>query len=311
MKNKTLWITFTVLLVLYLLSQLLSGGKAERSFNPILFQVDTTAVTSIDLYARSDSFELVKFVKNGSAWTAQKGSLTIPVEQDRINGLLEQLQQAKAKRIAAKKAERWSTFEVGEDKAKAHLIVREGSKTVADLWLGGFRFDQQTRTGTSFLRKNDSEEVYALDGFISMGLSQGFDSYRDKSILRLSPADLTQIQVESAGQNFTYLNNNGQWTTQGGLSLDSTKMATYLNGLANFSGTSFADNFSENQTNVQSKQSLTFTGNNMTAPIRVDCYSLANAAQPFVVRSSLNPAYFSGDSTSLYQRLFKMPTNLQ
>ncbi len=311
MKNKTLWIVFSVLLVLYLLSQLLGGQRAERSFNPVLFSLDTAAVTRSDLYTRADSFERVRIEKEGAGWMASMGSIRTPAEHDRVMALLEQLLEAKAQRIAAKKADRWPNFELDEASAKAHVVVMAGDQTVVDLWVGGFRFNQQTRAGTSFLRKGEADDVYALDGFISMGLAQGIDSYRNKTLLRLNPEELTQVELQLGAQSFNYQKTGGQWTTQDGAPLDSTKMAQYLGGLANFNGNQFADGFAEDQANVQSRQRLVLRGNNMAAALEVDCFALSGAAQPFVVRSSLNPAYFSGDSTGLYQRLFKTPLNLQ
>ena len=193
-----------------------------------------------------------------------------------------------------------------------HVKVLEGSKAVADFWVGGFRFNQQTRSGTSFVRLSDADDVYAVDGFLSMSFGQGFDSYRNKTMLKFNKDDITQVAFTQDGQSSTLLNSSGQWTSDSGVTVDSTKMANYLSSIANFNGSKFADDFQENQFNIQSRQSLTITGNNMTAPIAVNCFLVAGAEQAIVCKSSLNPdAYFAGDSTNLYNRLFKTLEDLQ
>ncbi len=312
MKNKSLWIVFAALLGIYLLSQVFSGGKKTRSFEPILFPIDTTAVTSIEIYAQADSFELVKLERNATGWTASKGSISTPVDNNRINALLGQVLEAKAQRIAAKKKEKWPTFELDETAAKAHVKVQEGSKTIADFWVGGFRFNQQTRSGTSFVRKSEADDVYALNGFFSMSFGQGFDSYRNKTLVKVNKDDLTKITLQQEQQSIVYSNTAGQWSSDGGVALDSTKMQAYLSGLANFNGQTIVDGFSETQANILSRQSITFAGNNMSEPVRVDCFELNGSSASFICRSSLNPnTYFSGDSTTLYTPIFKTPAELQ
>lgn len=312
MNNKNLWILFVGLLVLYLGSQFFSGEKKVRSFDPNLFPVDTAAIDLIEVYSKADDFAQIKLTRTAQGWTAFNGKVTTAAQANIVNATLGQMVQAKATRIAAKSQEKWANFEVDEALAKAHIKAFAEGKQVADFWVGGFRYNNETRQGTSFLRKSDSDEVYAVDGFISMSLGQGFNGYRNNSMLKFNEQDMAQVKVEQDGQSSTYQKTNNQWTNAAGETLDSTKMATYLKSLANFTVNKFDDDFQPTDPSISSRSSLRLAPNNGSAPITVDCYQAPGRENPYICKSSLHPnTWFAGDSTSFYTKLFPTEATLK
>jgi hypothetical protein len=90
------------------------------------------------------------------------------------------------------------------------------------------------------------------------------------------------------------------------LPLDSTKVAGYLNVLRNISGTEFADDFDELQSNNYQYKTLTVKGNNILEPFIVRCYRDSTREKVYILHSNQNSdAYFASDSAGVYQRLFK------
>src|SRR6187455_2652804 len=76
-------------------------------------------------------------------------------------------------------------FELNDSLA-SKVRVWHGKNQVADLEVGGFRFDQNTRSAFSFIKNANKPEVYEVDGFLSMGLKARFNQFREKQLVKAS-----------------------------------------------------------------------------------------------------------------------------
>jgi len=303
MNNKTLLIIFVALLAAWGLSQM-NSGKRNRSFKTDLIQIDTASVTTINLYPKSDAQKEITLSKENGIWVATQGTVTTKANQGAVHALLGNLNLIKTKRVAAKKQEKWKDYEVGESSG-SRVKVFAGSQLLEDFIVGRFSFNQQTRSGLSFVRLTNENEVYAVDGFLSMTMSQGFSSYRMKDFLKLNTTDITSLALtnnDGSVQQFSAL--NGQWTKEGN-PIDSTTMATYLSGIQNTFGNDFVDGLEEGTLSTQLFKTLTITGNNLTAPISVNCYRDINREKPYLMRSSQNKdAIFESGTDGIFEKVF-------
>lgn len=303
MNNKTLLIVFIALLAVWGISQM-NTGKQNRSFKTDLIQIDTASVTTINLYPKSDGQQEITLSRENGMWAATQGMVTTKANQNAVNSLLGNLNLIKTKRVAAKKPEKWKDYEV-EESTGSRIKVYAGSQLLEDFIVGRFSFNQETRTGLSFVRLTKAEEVYAVDGFLSMTMSQGFNAYRIKDFLKLNPSDITGLSLtnnDGSTVNFTAL--NGQWT-KGEIPIDSTAMANYLSGIKNAYGSDFVDGLDETTLSGQLYKNLVITGNNMVEPIAINCYRDINRTQPFLLRSSQNKdAIFSSGEDGLFEKIF-------
>ena len=184
------------------LSQM-NAGKRSRSFKTDLIQIDTASVTTINLYPKSDEQKEITLSKENGIWVAMQGTVTTKANQSAVHSLLSNLQLIKTKRVAAKKPDKWKDYEVEETNG-SRVKVYAGSQLLEDFIVGRFSFNQQTRSGLSFVRLTNADEVYAVDGFLSMTMSQGFNSYRIKDFLTLNKDNITGISLT---------NNDGSVTT--------------------------------------------------------------------------------------------------
>ncbi|MEM1324220.1 MAG: DUF4340 domain-containing protein [Bacteroidota bacterium] len=307
MNNKTLLLIFAALVLLYLGSQLM-GGKKERSFDPEIVNIDTTVVDRIVFHPKADEFKEVRLEKGAEGWMISKETVTVPAQGSAVSAMLSELRNIRASRIAAKSEEKWGEYEV--DAATGNRVqVYKGAEVLADLVIGRFAFNPQARSGTSYLRLNDQPDVYAVDGFLSAGLSRGFNSFRDASLVKFNKDDITSLQF--LGMESFNLNKgpDNQWLADGN-PVDSAKVANFLNNIQNVNGSNFSDGVVASALG-DPVQSLSISGNNMTAPIKVDCYAVSGQQQPFLLHSTLNDAYFTSDSTGLFTRLFKPLVDFQ
>ncbi|MEM9919340.1 MAG: DUF4340 domain-containing protein [Bacteroidota bacterium] len=300
MNNKILGIVFVVLVGIFLLSKFFPG-KRVRSFDPEIVKVDTSLVDDISIKPKGDSISF-SLKRNGADWMASRAGISTKAAPQMVSSLLKNLQLIRTDRITAKKEERWEEYEVDPATA-SHVVAKGGGKTLADLYVGRFNFNQQTRSATSYIRLASGPEIYAVDGLASMGLSQAFSNFRNKTLLKLNKADVTALDFSSPGSSFQIRKSaNGQWLAGDGSTVDSAKVAQFLATLENVSGSDFADGFNGDG---PPSHTLKIQGNNMPQGAEVAFYQSPIAPANFALRSSMNEAYFASDSTGLFQRLMK------
>jgi hypothetical protein len=298
MNNKKLFIVLVALLAVYFGYTLLSGDK-ERSFKSELIKVNTEEVTQILLFPKAENYEKVTLTRSENDWQVSKADFTAKATKDAVSNLLNEIKSVKAKRVAAKNPNKWASYEV--DSTGNSVQVFEGDKLVADFIVGKFDMNQQTRTFTSFIRLNDENNIYAVDGFLSMTFNQNMDAFRDKKLVNFNTQDITEFSINTEAGSQTYSKLVGNWSTTEGIILDSTKVATYLNGVSNLNGKDFINDFSA----ATPSKSVIFKGNNISTPIIVNCYDHVGE-KPFVFHSNLNEeAYFLSDSSGIFATLFK------
>ncbi len=298
MNNKTLGIVFGALLLIYLMTKLF-GGPKDRSFDPNILQIDTASVTKIEIQP-SEGEPSFTLDRSGGQWVLQRNGQSFDLAMGSVGTLLSNLESIRAERIVSKNAERFSEYNV-DDSTGTVIDIYAGGKKVKELVAGRFSFNQATRSGISYIRLLNDDAVYAVDGFLSMTLTQSFDNYRDKSMLKLNQADLTKVSFQEGTTRIEIAKNGNSWMTDV-TEVDSTAMASYLSNISSVSGTAFLDDRSQVGQKIKE---ITFEGNNMTGPVTITCYQAEGASQPFVLNSSMNAdAFFLSDTIGVHDRLF-------
>lgn len=305
MNNRNLLIIFIVLLAIYGLSRLTSN-KRQSSFNADLITLDTMQVNSVVIRPKGSETEIT-LKREGDAWLVSNGQLSTEAVPSAVQSILGTLTEIKAKRVVAKKSEKWADYEVDEGNGTRITVYRD-DQVLEDFIVGRFSFNQQARSGTSYVRINGEDEVYAIDGFLTLTFSQGFDSYRNKTILKLDAGqEITALRFQYGDSTYALQKVGDQWQIDGSQPADSAAVASYLGTLRNLSGVTFADDFDELQANNYRHCSIAITANNTMEPLTIQCYlDTTRAEQPFIIRSSQRPdAFFASDSTGVYDRIFK------
>lgn len=303
MNNRTLLIIFLALAAFFGVRELFFK-KAPQSFKTELIQIDSTAVDRIVINPKEgEPFTLTKTDGN---WVASQGELNVDALPNAVQSILGSLTLIKTRRIAAKSSDKWAEYEVDEGNGIT-IEAYEGSKKLEEFIVGRFSFNQQTRSGTSYVRLSSGDEVYAVDGFLTMTFGQNFDSFRDKTLLKMTPSmQVTQFNYQQGANGLTFQNVAGNWMLNGETLLDSTKVDQFTNALRNISGTGFADDFDEVQGADKLYQTLTVSGDNIPSPFVINCYRDTTREKPFVFNSNYNKdVFFESDSAGLVQQLFK------
>ena len=304
MNNKTLFLLFLVLLGIWGLSKR-NSDKEDPSFKTVLIDIDTAAVSTINLYPKSDNQQEITLQKQNGYWIATQGSVTTKAKPAMVQAILDHIHLIKTKHVAAKKQEKWKSYEVAETNG-SRIKVYAGSELLEDFIVGRSSFNEQTKQALSFVRLTNGKEVYAVDGFLSKTLGQGFEAFRNKEFLSISPKDITQITLshsDKATQAFALI--NGQWQKEE-MPIDPNLMTNYLNGIQNLVATKFADNLDETQLQQYFHKKINIIVKNINEAIDITCYrDVPNSTEVFVLQSSQNKGtYFSCDGTDIFENLF-------
>jgi len=302
MNNKILIIVFGICLALFFSGMLLNGHRSS-SFDADFVKVDSAKVDRIQFVSAGQRSETFELKKKGDEWEAVKGEMSVPASAQNVASILSQLSRISAMRIVTKDVARYTEYEI-TDSLSSKVKVWEGGHQVADLEVGGFRFEQQTRSAFSFIKDAKNPEVYEVDGFLSMGLKARFDQYRDKKIVKAAEGDLSLIEWTGDGQaKQSIQKEDGVWHYAGMEAVDSTKFKSYVAGLVNAQGAEFSDLKSTDGLALIEK--VTVSGNNMTEPTVISAFSNPDTLKPFLITSNVNPdAVFKSDSNGLYKKIF-------
>ena len=297
MNNKTLTIIFIALLGIFAVSKLFKGNT-DSSFEKIVINIDTANVQKIVVHPKN-SAESYSVIREGNEWKAERGSIEARANTSTVRSMLNTLSKIEIQRLAAKSRDKWQDYEVDEDNG-VRIEVFGPSEKLEDFIVGRFNFDQQSRSATSYLRKTAEDDTYALDGFLSMTLNQGFDGVRDKTVLNFDKSSLSGIVLNEEGAQLSISKLNDQWSTSDGIPIDSTEMQQYLNGVYRLNASKFNDN--ADQLSLSQLGSLSFVSVNNTAETTIKIYRNENS---FLLNSSLNnDALYESDSSGIYKILY-------
>jgi hypothetical protein len=290
--NKILGIIFGILLIAGIFLFLFDKGKNERTFRDVLVDIDTSAVTEILIYPKSQNHKEVKLFKDKDGWrvTLLSGG-NAKVDAQRITSLFAQLLAIKPKRLAARDESKWNELQV--DSIGSRVKVFQDSKLKLDLVIGRFSF-QQPRTMNTFVRLFNDKDVYEVDGFLDMTFNQGANIFRDGTVIKSDFNNWQQIQFNyPADSSFQLVKSGNSWILKGETT-DSLKTANYLSRLANLSNNSFVDDVK-----IDPSSSPTFSMNITTSDLKFIQIKGYEDSTSSIIQSSQNPeAWFDGSSLS-------------
>jgi hypothetical protein len=293
--NTALWIVFAVLLVAVILIFNTESTKKERSFRKELVTIDTSAVTSLSIYPKSKNGQEVKLLLDDAADTwkvSGENSETYSVPKNKIDNLFTQLLAIKPKRVAARSKTKWKEYQV--DSAATRVVVNEDGSEVLDLIIGKFAF-QQPRSMSTFVRLNDENEVYEVDGFLDMTFNKDVNSFRNETIVKSDKNKWSKLkfEMENPDSSFELIKVDDKWTINGAVT-DSAKTVNALNSLARLTNTSFINKSADEILPQQTAKLLIEVED--SEPIEIIVYK--NDSKYFI-HSSQNPEnYFDGSKVA-------------
>lgn len=301
--TRKLGMIFGVLLAIVLII-FVFDDKNERTFRETLVNIDTAKVTEILIYPKSKTGEVKLFKENNKWNVVLNESKSVSVPHDKITNLFNQITIIKPLRLAAKSDKKWKDFQV-DDSTGTRVIMKEGSTETLNIMLGKFSF-QQPRSMFTYVRLDEDDEVYQVEGFLDMTFNQQPSAFRNAKLVNDNISNWNKLSFEySDGNSFQMLTaGNNKWQSNGS-ELDSANVARYLNQLNSITNNNFIDNPTPDVLdNSAMKLSITTNDNRV---INLEAFG---DTSNYVISSSLNTeSYFDGKQNDFVEKIFKTKTD--
>jgi hypothetical protein len=280
--------------------------QGQRSFKAYVVETDTAKVNRIEIFSGKLN-DKVTLNKVNQQWMLNLENDQVPADDQLIDELLSQLYQLKPKRIAGTQKQSWAGFEL-TDSLATRVVLKSDKKTLTDLLVGKFTYSQgqtanpyqqQNMIITSYVRPYNEDIVYAVDGFLSMMVNRGNDTFRKRNLISGNPEQWLRLSYNlSNGEAYSLQKTDGKWYIQQQLA-DSATVHSYLNRISRLSGQSFANKTYETSDLVINSSLTIETENNTSIEVKAGLNSLGEE----VYISSQNQGNAFNDST-LSQQLF-------
>jgi hypothetical protein len=295
--------TKTLLVILVILGGIAayskySSTKNENTFRDEFVKIDTSAVTQILIYPKAEKGKEIKITKVEKGWELQNDKIKTVADSNAVRSLLGNFVDVKSVSLGAADKSGWGEMQTTDTSGTRIKIITKDH--TYDMIVGKFGYDPSSRNGMTYIRHTDEEPVYAIEGFLSMSINQGFNSWRNRGFIHGSKDNWNTLTFTYPGDSsFVITKLNNTWMVNDEAA-DSTKIVNYLNGLSNMQSSGFVENYTPASTPVYT---LSIQGNNQSA-ISVQAYA-ADSTQKLILHSSQNAdAYFNEAQSNIANRIF-------
>lgn len=245
LSNKILLIGLVVLVGIFVASRFFRSPGLESNLRKDLLKLDTATISEVRILPSKEHQEELRLTRLGNDWKINKGNRQEPTSKTSVNGLLISLAGIKAERLASRKKEKWEEFNVGDN--STHVTVYADGNKMVDFHVGKLGFTQNGggNFGGSYtyVRLSDENEVYTVEGFLESTFNNGFDDWRDKTLLKLSKEEITKISfLYPADSGFVAEKRDSIWYI-GQDKTDASKTESFLNTISSKYISNFGDGF--------------------------------------------------------------------
>jgi len=300
LSGKFLIIAVILLLGIYLFSTFFGVGSNKRTFPDQLLVLDSANVVAISINALAEGHNPFRLEKKGDEWRVIRDGKDYEVEKGKVERVLQEFKLLKPERMAGKNEKSWQKYEVNDSLGTAVLFELANGETHS-LVVGKFTFDQAKRNGTSFVRLNDEEETYAVDGFLSMSVNLSLNSWRNKLLLQGTKDSWSELKYTFPADSGYVLTLTGTGWQIDDQPADSARVIEFLNSLNLVQSVNFVDDVQVGQT---PDLSLRLTPIGLGEVVTIEAFEVSDE-HGYLIRSSLNPnSYFSNAQSQLMDKLF-------
>jgi len=281
------------LVALYFIIQFTSDKGRSKSFRLELVQIDTTAVTKLQINAGAEQLVMER---EGSAWKVSTPSgKKVSATSSSVRGALNSLMSVKPSRLVARDESKWKDYQV--DSAGTRVEVFEGGKKTLDLVVGRFNMEGQRQYST-YVRLFEEPEVYSAANFMGASLSTNSATYRNQQLARMTRDSIYQVTFDYPDSAFSLSKVDGRWQMNG-QAVDSASTAKYLQSVSYLSSRNFADDFSPAGSPLFAVTYLIHGA----SPVKIEGYKPGDQV---IVHSDVIPEEYFRDA-ALSEKLFKGP----
>jgi len=277
-------------LVLVLVLRRTVFRESDQSFREVIGEFDPSQIDEISMnIPETGTYTLHKV---DTSWEISNTEMRVKAKEGSADALLQELHELPVKQLISKNPDKWTEYELDQSRAKVIKLFERGNEKLS-LEVGRFSFDQQRRTGESYVRISGEEEVYSVDGFLALSVGRDFNSFRITGLTDFSPESIHTFSLRGNEKDWVFDRTlDGDWQCKG-MDVDSASVAKYLTTLADLNGRDFNDSFRPEENTAW--RTLTIGEDN-----RLDIYM--DSVGKFVFYSNHNEACCDSDSSGIFSK---------
>ncbi len=312
-KTKIIVLIMALLVLLGVYLVIKYTESEDRTFRSRVLSFNPELVTAIHVNDKLSGDQVEIMLEDGK-WNLHADGKVFGGDPDAIANALVMLNGLSTESIVATKSSQWEEFKVDKDQA-IHIEVFEGSRIVGELYVGKFDFKQvpATQPGrqpqtkmTSYVRPEDEDIVYAVNGLLRSNFQGGKTPFRNRLVLFNEPENFTKITYSSPEGNKVLELNNTHWKLDESI-VDSLKTDRYIKSISRLRSSAFIDDIDLGEKTAA--YSMLVEGKGI-APISIQAFP-ADTTIGYYITSSLNDgAVFDGSKAGLFDKIFGKFNNL-
>lgn len=303
LNNTQLLLILVALAGIYAITTYIRNKKGENTFHTnIIPKIDTTKLNAIYIYPKvAQKQKPIKFELKGKTWMVSQSGITSRTEQKSEHYIIDLIRGITPDHLATNDPAQWKDYDV-TDSSGTRIVLLGNTDTLIDILVGKFSYNAQMRRAMSCVRLHNQNEVYSVDGFLTMNVANDFVSWRDRQLLTGDSKTWTKLTFTyPADSGFTVVHDLMNGWQVNGAKPDSLGLTQVLQKLSQQNYGTFVDKFDTNK--VQPLCALKIEGTNMSTFI-LKAYP-ADTANKYVITSSLNPwACMSGKAEDMFKNIF-------
>ncbi len=240
-RNNFLLIVLAALAGLFLISKFFLEKKTEQTFRGEFPVIDSAAVSEIVLYPTNEAHREIRITRNKNGWTVGRDSFHAEADTNAVIHLLNDLLKMKPEHLAAKSKDKWKDFQLTDSLATRVKLLDDHKNKLRDIMIGRFGFQPQSRSGLTYVRMADEDEVYSVPGLLSMSINQGINNWRNKTFIQVERSDVSKIIFGyPSDSGFAAVKKDSLWFSD---TNDTLNMDNYFGAISMFKGYRYADDF--------------------------------------------------------------------
>lgn len=260
--TKSLFVIFVTLAAATLLHVAFGGKSVSKAFSAAVVQFDSTKIDRILI--EQPAKPAVELKLEGKIWNVVLAEgKTFPADRQTVMNSLGELTGMKIKALATRDAEKFGRFQV--DSTGTTVRVFSSGKEKAAVVLGKFNFVSRSEFNT-YVRNAASNEVFAVEGFISSTFNREADNWRDKKVWEIREDAIRQIELIFPGDSSwaAFKADGNKWISVSD-TLDDFKSGQLVRQVTSISATQFDDAISPAEVSGSPKYTIKVSLDNGTA----------------------------------------------
>jgi len=281
-------------------------SSADRTFRSRVSTFDKEKISSIII--RESGKEELEIIREGEGWKLNEAGKKYKGAAAAIERALESLNNMMTESVVATKEDKWEEYKV--DKNQAVIVeLYDGDDRVEKIYIGKFDFKeiptqnpQQPQTkATSFVRTEDDDMIFAVNGILRMNFQEGKKTFRDRSLFNCNNInEIEKVSINSMKDKIELDLSTTEWTMNGSL-VDSLHTARYLRSLSRLNSSGYIDDV--DVSGMTPAYTIRIEGSTF-APVTLQAYP-ADTLVGHYVTSSENPGtVFNGSKSRLFEKTF-------